>query len=348
MQTANVKCALRTLYEEIAEFRFDYPLMAIPEAGPKNSLHYYVCKYRKTPYFRPVMRLDPKGIAQVWGRTTGVVYRPAFVAMYGLGSLGRYLRTGDESHLRIFLNQVDWLEQHAVTRPDGAVVWPQNFDLQEGPLILKAPWLSANVQGFVMSALIRAWRITGRQSLIRLVKGAALVFKLDSQCNGIRVQQEGRIVYSEIPGMAAPGIMDGFMRSLLGLYDLYIETGDSEVCDFFSEGVEGLRYFLPRWDYLNKWSWYGNRTYLSPPSYHALNRVLLTVLARLTGESCFAEYAQRWHPDHLSDLERAEIYVSCQLTKNACRVRNHTWHQKAVTANASEPARQYLAIGDAA
>jgi hypothetical protein len=36
-----LKCAIRTLYEEIAEFHFDYPLMAESEAGPKESLRYY-------------------------------------------------------------------------------------------------------------------------------------------------------------------------------------------------------------------------------------------------------------------------------------------------------------------
>src|SRR5512135_2259480 len=154
-----------------------------------------------------------------------------------------------------------------------------------------------------MSALVRAWRITRRQSLLDLVKSSARVFELDSMCNGVRVREEGHVVYTEIPGMAAPGIMDGFMRSLLGLYDLYMETEESEAYDLFREGVEGLRYFLPRWDYRKKWSWYSNRSYLCPPSYHALNRVLLAVLARLTGESSFAEYAERWNPDRLSKLE---------------------------------------------
>jgi hypothetical protein len=40
--------AVRTLYAEIAEFRFSYPLITVPEAGPKESLHYYVYTYRNT------------------------------------------------------------------------------------------------------------------------------------------------------------------------------------------------------------------------------------------------------------------------------------------------------------
>jgi hypothetical protein len=126
--------------------------------------------------------------------------------------------------------------------------------------------------------------------------------------------------------------MDGFMTSLLGLFDLYVETGDSKVYELFMQGVEGVRYFLPRWDYQNKWSWYANHGYLCPPGYHCLNRKLLTVLARLTGEACFAEYAEAWNPARLSVFDRAEIYAAFLLTKNTCRLKRQTWRQKTVNS----------------
>src|SRR5215469_236364 len=107
LMLGTLKCALRTLYEEVAEFRFEYPLMTVPEAGPRESLHYYVYKYSNTPPFRSLRRLDQNGIAQAWGRVTGVVYRPAFIAMYGLGNLGHYLRCGNQAYLNVFLNQVE-------------------------------------------------------------------------------------------------------------------------------------------------------------------------------------------------------------------------------------------------
>jgi len=34
--------------------------------------------------------------------------------MYGLNNLGDYLQSGDQAHLKVFLNQVDWLEAHVV------------------------------------------------------------------------------------------------------------------------------------------------------------------------------------------------------------------------------------------
>ena len=342
MGAMDLKCALRTLYEEIVEFRFEYPLIAVPEAGPKESLHYYWYKYSATPPSRPAIRLDANGIAQCWTRANGTVYRPGFVAMYALDNLEKYLRGGDRAHLGIFLNQINWLEEHSVTRTDGAVVWPNNFDLWEGTTLLRAPWLSSHVQGLVISALVRALRITRRASLLELLKGSARVYQLDCECNGLRVRSTGHVVYTERPGFPAPGIMDGFMTSLLGLYDLYIETGEAEVYDLFRQGTEGLRYFLPRWDYRKKWSFYANRAYLCSPGYHYLNRLLLIVLARLTGCASFAEYAESWNHDRLSALDRAEIYLGFLLTKNARRLRNRTWVRKAAVV--SNPPAENLSI----
>jgi len=329
----SLKRALRALYQEIAEFRFEYALVTVPEAGPRESLQFYWYKYRNPPRFRSVLRLDSNGIARVWGRTTGVVYRPAFVAMYGLTNRGDYLRNGSHSHLRTFLNQVNWLEQHAVIRSDGAVVWPQAFDVQEGPVILKAPWLSANVQGFVISALGRGWRIARRPSLLQLLKCSARVFQLDCESKGVRVKAEEHVVYTQIPGLPDPGIMDGFMTSLLGLYELYVETSDPEVYNLCKQGTERLRYFLPRWDYRKKWVLDSNGAIRVPPGHHCLNRVLLAALARLTGGSCFADYAKNWNPTRLSQLNRAEIYLMFVLTKNACRLKHRTRRRKPVIPN---------------
>jgi hypothetical protein len=206
-----------------------------------------------------------------------------------------------------------------------------NFDYLVGPILLKAAWISAYTQGLVISALVRAWRLTKRPRLLELLKSSANVFGLDVEDSGVRVLLDGHALYTEVPGGAPPGILDGFMTSLLGLYDLQAETGDPVVRRLFDEGIEGLKYALPRWDYRNKWSWYGCRAYLSPPAYHYQNCLLLEILARLSRQPVLAEYAQRWNPHHLSALGRTEIYLRFVLTKNQSRLRHRTWRQKAAS-----------------
>ena len=173
------------------------------EAGPKDSLHYYLHKYRKQPPYRSTTHFDANGIPQVWNRLTGVIYRPGYIAMYAIGNLNLYLRQNDRELLNKFLKQIDWLENHAVIRDDGAAVWPHNFNLRDGAVHHKAPWLSANVQGLIISALVRGWRVTRRPQLLELLRRTSKVFELDERQGGVRASGEGHVVYTEAPGLPA-------------------------------------------------------------------------------------------------------------------------------------------------
>jgi hypothetical protein len=318
----SVRPAFRALRREILQFRFDCPLDIVPEAGPKESLHYYLYSEKLS---WSAMRMDPTGVPQTWERLTGAVYSPGYIAWWGLVNLGHFLRHHDEASEIAFLKQVNWLETNAVVRTDGGVVWLNNFDYLEGKTILKAPWTSAHSQGLVISALVRGYRFTGRPQLLELLQGASRIFELDVQEGGVRESLSCGALYNEKPGSPIPVILDGFMSSLLGLYDLFVETGDPAVRNLFTDGIVGLKATLPTWDYRKRWSWYSSREYLCPPAYHCLNRALLDVLGRLSAEPLLVKYAEAWKTDHLSALRRMEIYVGFLMTKNACRLRNRTW-----------------------
>jgi hypothetical protein len=317
-------CALRSLRREVLEFRFEYPLDIVPQAGPKESLHYYLHSDKLT---WSVMRMDATGVPRCWGRLYGEVYCPAYIAWWGMINLGYYLRRKDASGLEIFLRQVDWLESHAAIRSDGSVVWPNTYDLLEGDNLLLAPWVSAYDQGMVISALVRGYRITKRPHLLELLRGASRIFEIETRDGGVREPVCGGAFYDEKPGAGVPGILDGFLTSLLGLYDLFVELGDPQVERLFREGVEGLKSLLPLWDYRQKWSWYAGGEYLCPPAYHILNRNLLSVVARLAKEHGLAVQSDRWNPERLSRIDRFEIYLAILLTKNWCRIRYRTWRQ---------------------
>lgn len=342
---AAVLYAFQALRQEILQFRFDYPLDIVPEAGPKESLHYYLYSEKLSWGF---MRMDPTGIPRAWARLYGEIYSAGFIAWWGLINLGHYLRHQDESSRVAFLKQVDWLESNAMVRADGSVVWPNNHDYLEGTAILKAPWVSAWDQGLVISVLVRGYRFTGRPRLLELLQGTSRIFALDIQEGGVRELLSSGAFYTEKPGYTVPGILDGFMTSLLGLYDLFVETADPAVEQLFIDGIEGLKTTIHTWDYRKRWSWYGSREYLSPPAYHRLNRVLLEILGRLAAVPLLVEYAEAWKPDRLSLWGRAEIYVGFLITKNACRVRNRTWRQSSnkVRALASRETRPHRKMED--
>ena len=316
------RLALAALRQEILEFRFAYPLEVVAEACPRGSLHYYLYSDKLS---WSVMSMDASGVPRARRRLYGEVYKAAFIAWWGLVNLGHYLRHGDTPAREAFLRQIDWLESHAAIGSDGSFVWPNQYDLLEGATLLRAPWVSAYDQGLVISALVRGYRMTGRPRLMELLRGAHRIFEISTHDGGIRAAAPRGVVYLEIPGGPTPGILDGFLTSLLGLYDLWVETGDSKVESLFREGIAGLKSFLPMWDYHQKWSWYATRAYLCPPAYHVINYSLLIVVASLAGEPDLAAQAERWNPDSLSATDKLEIYLGFQITKNWSRVRHRTW-----------------------
>ena len=309
--------AAKALRRELLEFRFDYPIQSIAEAGPSGSLHYYVYSDR---LFFDAMERDRDGIPVHRSRTLHT-YNPAYVAWYGLISLERWLRGDNPAGRDVFMQQIAWLADHAWQRQDRSVVWPLTFDWQEGACFLKAPWISAMVQGLAISSLVRAHRITRDARFLDLCRGAARVFDTDIEHGGVRVVEGDGVMYEEYPGFPLPRVLDGFLFSLLGLYDLGTETDDSHISGLFAAGIRGLLRALPAWDYRGKWSWYGSHGYLCPPHYNKLNSVLLAALARLSGETTLQDFAAAWTPARRSALSRAHVFMVFQYTKNRSRLR---------------------------
>jgi heparosan-N-sulfate-glucuronate 5-epimerase len=310
--------AARTLSRECVGFRTTYAVRILPDAGLRTSLQYHI---HSDPLFIDELEADADGVPMVRYRLLGRHYNPVFIAWWGLLNLNRFANTGDVAERQRFLTQVDWLKRRAVTRGDGAVVWPCDFDWQEGRARLQAPWISAMYQGMVMSALVRAHRLTGDASVLELCRGAADVFEQDVAGGGVRTIEDGYVLYEEYPAYPLPRILDGFLFSLLGLYDVWVETGETRFETLFRQGVAGLLFALPRWDYRGKWSWYGTHGALCPPHYHTLNRILLEVLGRIASEPALLRQAEQWRPDRLTWRDRAEIYSVFVVTKNWARVR---------------------------
>jgi hypothetical protein len=319
-----IKWAANALRYELVDFWRDYPFEVVRQAGPKSSLHYYVFSDKLS---WSGMELDHHGVPQFTRRLFTKIYSPSSIAWYGLVKLEKYLRGTNSAGKDIFLKQAQWLASHYQEQPSGAVVWPFTFDWQEGQCSLRAPWISAYAQGYVISALVRAYRITREKRFLELSLRGADVFVNDIESVGVRSLQDGHVMYAEYPGYPTPRILDGFITSLFGLYDLHVETGDEKVRTLFEEGVNGLRCLLPYWDYRGKWSWYGSQFYLSPRQYHTQNQKLLLCLAYLCNDPYLKAVAEGWDLNRLSFLQMFQVYGVHVLTKNACRIRNRTWKQ---------------------
>jgi hypothetical protein len=318
MSIHTLRYALRALKRELLGFTFSYPLNAQVQAAHAGTLAYYIVS---DSLFLDDMVFDSQGVVQKHYRAQGPQYNPLFIAWWGMHRLQTFQATGDAAALQDFWVQVQWLRAHAVHRSDGAVVWPCYFDWQEGAALLKSPWISAMYQSVVISALVRAYRLGGDKELLDLCVKATKVFSLPIESGGVQTVVGEGVLYEEYPVYPLPRVLDGFLFSLLGLYDLAIETGSSAILALFTEGVAGLRAAISSWNYRGKWSWYGTHGYLCPPHYHHLNALLLGMVGELARDTALVQLARQWMPLRRSLLEKAEIYLAYAITKNVARLR---------------------------
>ena len=186
---------------------------------------------------------------------------------------------------------------------------------------MKAPWISAMSQGLGMSVLVRAFRVTRDAALLSLCERCARVFERGIEDGGVRTLEGNHVLFEEYPGYPLPRVLDGFLFSLLGLYDLGQELQSSRIRHLFEKGIDGLKFKLKDWDYHGKWSWYGTHGYLCPPHYHYLNSNLIQILGRLTGDKSLMRCGEQWNSRRLSFLDKAEIFLVFAFTKNFARLR---------------------------
>jgi hypothetical protein len=246
-------------------------------------------------------------VPRVRYKWAGWQYNPAYIAWWGIINL-------QCGCLSPFEAAVKWLHHHAVERERG-VVWPYSFDWIEGKATLRAPWISAMAQGLAISALVRSWRLRGSLEDLLLAKKASEVFWVPVEEGGLMDASGGMCFLEEYPARPFPRVLDGFCFALLGIHDLEVELGNHyPYSPLLNRCLDTLEAFLPRWDFLGLWSWYGTEGFLCSLQYQTLNRIMLLVLYRLTGREMLKRYAERWNPIRLTRDQRMLVSLACRAT----------------------------------
>jgi glycosyltransferase involved in cell wall biosynthesis len=221
------------------------------------------------------------------------IYHPSNIAQYALAHWNAYLLNGGEQHRDAFLRQVNWLLTHEVRLSGDVSVWPVPFAVPE--YYAPAVWASASVQGYVISALIRAYQLTGSEMFLQPARRAVGAFRLDILDGGVAapVGEDG-LFFEEVAVYPAAHILNGCFLALFGLYDYVGVTQDGRVEVLIERCVTTLHTLLKYFD-TGYWSRYDLLSgHLAPEFYHTLHVTLLGILGRYTGcDHCLA-LAARW------------------------------------------------------
>jgi hypothetical protein len=170
------------------------------------------------------------------------------------------------------------------SRRAGGVAWEYYFSFGGG----RPPWVSGLAQGTALQALVRVAARLGRQAEVFPIAARGLgVFERRTPV-GVRVPTPAGshyALYSFAPGLR---VINGFVQSLVGLYDYAEITGDQRAAALFAAGDSAARVEVPTYD-TGAWSLYarGTVTRESDLSYHTLLRDFLHNLCSRTGEPVY-------------------------------------------------------------
>ncbi|XP_014662775.1 PREDICTED: D-glucuronyl C5-epimerase-like isoform X2 [Priapulus caudatus] len=216
-------------------------------------------------------------------------------------------------HLRLFFLAADWL----VANQDENGGWPIDVTrtLIPGVMELAPGWYSAMAQGQAMSALTRAYWKTREPRYAAAALAAADIFSVPSERRGVVATYMDKYRwYEEYPTTPSSFVLNGFIYSLIGLYDLGAmcggSSGDGAVCTaaqaarvarLYRDGMVSLKAMLPLFD-MGSGSSYDLRHVVVPGSapnlarwdYHTTHINQLLLLTTIDDSPVLKNVAARW------------------------------------------------------
>lgn len=184
-----------------------------------------------------------------------------------------------------------------------------HFDQVEGYFPTNAPWANAMVQGWVGALFMRAHQLTGEAQFARAAVHAVGPCFVPVENGGVLSREtHGRAFYEKyaLPGQSRH-VLNGFMASILGIWDVARSTGDSDAHRAFERGVATLDdKVLATYDngYTTLYDQRLDRRAIpSSVFYTWVHARQLAAIARITGQDRLLNWAVRWRaysqrPEH--------------------------------------------------
>ncbi|MBN3318770.1 GLCE epimerase, partial [Atractosteus spatula] len=206
------------------------------------------------------------------------------------------------AHMAAFFAASEWLLRNQDERGGWPIMVTRK--LGEGFRSLEPGWYSAMAQGQAMSTLVRAYLLTKDPTYLNAALRATGPYKLPSEQHGVKaVFMSKHDWYEEYPTTPSSFVLNGFIYSLIGLYDLAETAGDKlgrEAGVLFSRGMDSLKAMLPLYDtgsgsiYDLRHFMLGSAPNLARWDYHTTHINQLQLLASIDSAPIFRDFVKRW------------------------------------------------------
>jgi len=204
-----------------------------------------------------------------------------------------------------FYDAANWLERYQ----DESGKWPIRVEKElESYPTLQPGWVSSMAQGQAISVMVRAAQTTGEVRFWQAAQKALAPFHCLTSEGGVRnIFHERYVWYEEYPFEEGLFVLNGFMYSLIGLYDLSSaenapRDARDEAKELFDEGLVSLKALLPLYDN-GKGSNYDLQHVIKQVrgpnrarwDYHTVHIQQLNLFKSVfRDDAIFAEFAARW------------------------------------------------------
>lgn len=251
------------------------------------------------------MKLDSSGIPMIF-YYDDYYYNPVTTAQYALTKYGQYI-SGEEKAKSEFLDAAHLLINLS---NDGAYNYLFRYRYYVTDGYFEPPWLSGLAQGQVLSVYSRAFYITGDKLFIEEGEKALQVMIKPIEEGGtlgnlsyIDPQLSEYITFEEYPLIPNTYTLNGFVFSILGLYDWskLNESGSLLAKEYYNKSEETLRLILEKYEYDAKGFPTYDLSYLNYPSepnynvsYHNIHIGLIDAMYQITEQSVYNEAVKRW------------------------------------------------------
>ncbi len=259
----------------------------------------------KSPPFekRPGVLLNARGLPlNRYGQAH--FYNPTSVSQFGLRHYGRWLKSRGRRDRTRAIRAADWLLTEQAE--DGR--WLYRFPYTVGKMgggpgvTLRPPWSSAMAQGQGMSLLVRVGRLTRDERYVRAAQRAVRPLLVDVERGGLKARLAGGPFLEEYPTAPRSHVLNGFMFTLLGLWD--VSPWSPEAADLYASSRETLLRALPLFDrgpgqpsaYHLGFRTAGQPVHVSS-GYHDLHLAQLRALNAIDPDPTLAGYLRRWSRD---------------------------------------------------
>lgn len=222
------------------------------------------------PLLSPHQRVDVPGSRLVWEYYPGQGIEIQWLGTFGKAN-GYYLSGHENSNLRALLDEIVPLATHRA----GGIAWEYMFQFDGG----LPPWTSALSQGTALQALSRGYQRLHEPAYLTAAQQALGIFQAGPPL-GVRIATAAGAVYLQYTYAPRTRIINGFVQSLVGLYDYTAITKDPLGLALFAAGDAEARAEVPHYD-TGAWSLYDQHEE-SDLSYHELLTEFLEHLCERT------------------------------------------------------------------